>query len=166
VADQTDNGIEIDEDLAFQEREWRFERIGWIAMFLVIILALAGLFGTGPLSASSAGNDGLTVDYQRFVRHQGQTEITVTIDARHAVDGQVELTITGEYHDSLAIESVSPEPVEVRGDGNDVVYVFALAEGAGSIDVSFGATPRQIGPLPGEVAAGDATVTFFQFAYP
>jgi hypothetical protein len=28
---------------------WTFQRVGWVAMLLVVIAALAGLFGTGPL---------------------------------------------------------------------------------------------------------------------
>lgn len=38
----------VEEDMALQRRVWRFERIGWYALLLLIGLSLAGLFSKGP----------------------------------------------------------------------------------------------------------------------
>ena len=160
--------IELDQDIAFQRKQWRFERVGWGLVALLIVLAAAGLFGTGPLSSATAGSDaeGLTVEYQRFVRRQGQVELVIGIDARHASNGQVELRIAGDYLASVRVQEVSPQPVEVRADGANQVYVFAVAEGAASIEVTIGGAPQEIGRFAGEVGAGDVSVSFSQFSYP
>jgi hypothetical protein len=60
--------LQIDEDLAFQRREWKIQRVGWGAMALVIIAALLGVFGTGPLSNATLEREGLRLEYERFCR--------------------------------------------------------------------------------------------------
>lgn len=44
----------IAEDMALQCRIWRFERIGWWGLGLVVLLALLGLFSRGPLSRAAS----------------------------------------------------------------------------------------------------------------
>lgn len=161
--------IEVDQDLAFQRREWRFERAGWVLIGLVVVLAALGLFGSGPLSSATAGSDdaGLTVAYQRFVRHTGEGEVTIRIDARHARDGQVEVQIDGTYLAGLQVRSVHPEPVEVRAGPDGLTYLFALGEDATELEVSLDFRPQEIGRIHGEVTLADGTaVAFSQFSYP
>ncbi|MEN5223510.1 MULTISPECIES: hypothetical protein [Pseudomonas] len=50
----------VEEDMRMQQRVWRFERVGWYALVLVVLLGLAGLFGNGPLIPDPA---------QRTCRH-------------------------------------------------------------------------------------------------
>jgi len=40
-----DHELAVGEDLNFQRRWWRFERIAWIIFVLIIVLDLAGAFG-------------------------------------------------------------------------------------------------------------------------
>lgn len=42
--------LEIEEDLDHQRRCWKLERASWAVMALVLLAAMAGLFGSGPLS--------------------------------------------------------------------------------------------------------------------
>ena len=71
--------LQVGEDLAFQERQWKVERIGWALMALIALAGLAGLFGGGPLSAATVGGDNLPLEvmYGRFVRHRTPTELTL-----------------------------------------------------------------------------------------
>lgn len=43
--------LQIDEDLAFQRREWQARHIGWIALCAFVTTALAGVFGEGRPAA-------------------------------------------------------------------------------------------------------------------
>lgn len=161
--------LDIDENLDFQVWQWRFERVGWGLLALIVLLALLGLFGGGPISSVSAGSDagGLTVEYQRFIRQEGEDELIVTVDARHARDGQVELWISGTYLDAIAVTGFSPEPVEQSGDDGRVVYRFALAEGATSLTIDIDYAARSVGRLSARIGTGPETsVTFHQFSYP
>lgn len=42
--------LQIREDPAFQHRQWRVQRVGWLTIGLLLVLALAGVFGKGPAS--------------------------------------------------------------------------------------------------------------------
>ncbi|HEV2128712.1 MAG TPA: hypothetical protein VGR22_08850, partial [Thermomicrobiales bacterium] len=84
--------LEVDEDIEFQEREWKVQRVGWALMLVVIVLALVGLFGTGPLSAvEREADDGtLVLEYQRFVRHGGRTTFSIAAAGSQAENGEIE----------------------------------------------------------------------------
>lgn len=57
--------------------EWRFQQLGWAVMALIVVLALLGVFSTGPLSWSSttAADGTVEVQYQRFVRNGGDNTL-------------------------------------------------------------------------------------------
>jgi len=52
-ADQA-TSLQIQEEMPLQERTWRFQRVGWAAMGLLLLSDLAGLFANGPLSWGKA----------------------------------------------------------------------------------------------------------------
>ncbi len=52
--DFRDRSYPVEEDIGFQRKVWRFERIGWYALLLIIVLTLAGVFSKGPLSSKHA----------------------------------------------------------------------------------------------------------------
>lgn len=90
--------LEINQDLAFERRQWPVQRVGWGVGALIIVAALLGVFGSGPLSAATAGDEEtLLVHFQRFVRHKGQGELVVKVGPNQASAGQVELWLTTEY---------------------------------------------------------------------
>lgn len=74
-------GLQIDEDIRVEQRAWTAERFGWVGIAAVIVLALLGLFGPGPLSHESVESPdaSLHVDYNRFIRMGGTTSIEVEI---------------------------------------------------------------------------------------
>ena len=39
----------VQEDMTMQQRVWRFERVGWYLLVVIVLLGLAGVFGNGPL---------------------------------------------------------------------------------------------------------------------
>lgn len=40
-----DRNYPIQEDMRFQEKLWKLERVGWIALTLVVTITLLGVFG-------------------------------------------------------------------------------------------------------------------------
>jgi hypothetical protein len=120
--------LEIAEDIRFQEREWKVERIGWVLLALIVLLALAGLFGTGPLSSASVDDaDGaLTVGYERFIRHDGRSTLTIDVTGDQASNGEIEIWLSQEYLDAFELQNVSPQPADVIGAGDRTIYVFTI----------------------------------------
>lgn len=71
----------VQEDMPMQQRVWRFERVGWYVLVAIVLLALAGLFGNGPLSdAEVVSQDGrVRVEYQRLSRSGTTDSLFITI---------------------------------------------------------------------------------------
>lgn len=106
--------LEISQDMAFEQRDWLFQRIGWTAMLLVALAALAGLFGPSPWTRLTAGQPGtaLWVEYYRFDRVEAPTDLKINLGPSAGLDGAKELRlwIDRDYTEGLNIEQISPEP--------------------------------------------------------
>jgi hypothetical protein len=163
------NGLEIDQDLEFQEKEWRVERAAWITMLLIVALALLGLFGTGWLSSSVAKSDDdtLILDYERFIRHDGEVSLEIEVGPDQVREGQVELWIATDYLHDFQIQGVSPEPDEVRAEGNRQVYVFLSESADAPLTISFSLSSERMGRYSGEIGLVDGpSLSFTQISYP
>lgn len=138
-------------------------------MLLIIVLALLGFFGTGPISLATAGDPDspLLVEYQRFVRQQGQTSLTVQVDSGQISDGQIEVWISTGYVEDIEIEQLSQQPDEVLNDGDRLVFVFLAEDVSEPISVTFTLRPEVIGRITGDVGVVDGPqVHLSQLSYP
>lgn len=88
-------GLHVSDHTTFQQREWKAQRAGWVLMALLLIAALLGLLGPGPLSWSTAtAAEGLVrVDYQRFAHTEADDLLTVTIAPGTTSGGSVDVEL-------------------------------------------------------------------------
>jgi len=57
-------------DIAYQQREWRVQRIGWVAMALIVVAALLGASGSaGPLATARATASDGSRELHILLRH-------------------------------------------------------------------------------------------------
>ncbi|HEX2142034.1 MAG TPA: hypothetical protein VHK28_07155 [Candidatus Limnocylindria bacterium] len=160
--------LEVEQDLAFQRREWIAERIGWTAMLVLAVAGVLGLFGTGPLAAAEArGGNGLLVDYGRFERFNAPAELIFEVPAQGiAEDGTFSLALARDYLDDVEVEQVTPEPDRVRADGEWLTFSFASATPQ-TVTVVFHLQHDRIGPTELRVRLGDGEpMAIGQFIYP
>jgi hypothetical protein len=150
-------GLELDQDMPFQERAWRAERIAWIVLTLIVVAALIGLFGTGPLSSTTAGNaeSGLTASYERFVRHDGQSSLELQVSPDQASEGQVEVWLSAGYLEDIELQQLSPQPDEVRTDGERDIFVFLVDDPASPISITLLFRPDTMGRISGDIGVVD-----------
>lgn len=161
--------LEIDQDLEFQQREWRVQRVFWAVLVLVVVLGMIGLFGTGPISSATSGSSsqGISVSYERFVRHGGEAELEFTIQPDQVQDGQVEIWISSSYLDDLTIEQYSIEPDEVRSQGERQVFVFLVDSSDEPASIRISIRPDKMGRFAGEAGIVDGpSISFSQLSYP
>jgi hypothetical protein len=153
----------VDTDLTFHRHEWRIQRIGWGLLALFLALALAGLFGNGPLSHVRAANAAGSVEYERFARSGLSTDVVVT-PARTA-RGVSRVAITADYLEAFRVEHITPEPSAVRVDAGRLVYEFAGA--APDASIVFHIHPQRLGRHTADVIVdGGAPLAIRQFTYP
>lgn len=155
----------IAEDMALQCRVWRFERIGWWSLGLIVLLALLGLFSRGPLSRAERATPGgeLVLRYQRFERQSAPTELRVQLIA--ARGGRIWLVLGGDFLRSFAVEGIQPPPAAARSEGAGLALAFETG-GAGRAEVHLALRPKRIGPSRSVAAVAGRSLRFGQFIYP
>lgn len=166
--------LTIDQDLNFERRSWRLQRVAWVIGTLVLIAALAGVFGHGPMSdASVESSDGaLRLDYSRLTRSQSPSDLNFEIGpTAPRQGGQARLWIDRAFLNGSRIDRITPEPAEVATRGDRMVYTFHAPEGATAhvrfhLDVeSLGSRAGAAGLLAADGSDGPS-ISFRQFVYP
>jgi hypothetical protein len=163
----TPSSLQIAQDLDFQAREWRFQRIGWVGMLVVVVAALLGAFATGPLSRSveRAGDESLTVSFERFTRFGAPSELVIDVPP-DAVGDEARVAISRDYLTAFQVQAVSPEPDVVRTRGDTLVYAFDVDRGSG-LEATFNLQADERWLKSAEVRVpGRAPVSFDQLVYP
>lgn len=163
--------LEVEDDPAFQRRDWLAQRIGWTLLAVIGVAALLGVFGQGgPLASTAAmsANGSVHARYERFVRRHSPTRLEFTLaPGLAAPDGLVHLWLDRRYAEGLEISSVQPEPARVSVTPALLIYSFTVADGGSPVTVTFefeheraGRSRSQAGVLP------QGSVTLDQFVYP
>lgn len=161
--------LEIKEDRGFERRIWTVERAGWGVMGAIVVAALLGLFGSGPLSGASTGeeNGPIWIEYDRFARYQAPARLRIHLGAGTAHDHEVAVSIARAYLDQLEVKAITPAPVRVESGSDRYLYVFRVLEPALPTAVTFDLETQQIGSLIGTIGlAQTAPLTIRQFVYP
>ncbi len=164
--EQVSRQYPVEENMSMQRRVWRFERVGWYALLLIVLLALAGVFGNGPLSdATAMSSDGrLQVDYQRLSR-AGTTD-SLRITMRGAPGEPVQLLLGGSLLRAASIETLQPEPQASLSHGKSLLLqVGTSADGLATLYLTL--RSEHVGRLEGVARIGPNTaVRFSTFLYP
>lgn len=171
--DSTLNGkvardLEVEEDLHFQRLQWRFQHIAWCVMVLIIVLALFGTFGPGPLSSATVadGTNVLAVEYNRFEQTDSRTELHVRVAGGQAANGKVLLWIDRAYLANVEVDEISPPPISVEQKGPRQIYSFA-ADAAERFEATIRLQHASWGRTTGVIGlTGGPDVRFTQTVYP
>jgi hypothetical protein len=169
--------LEVNQDLAYQRREWLFERIGWIIMAQLILAGLLGLFGSGWLSSTEATSpSGVAhLHYDRFAHHDEPTQLILTIARAADADKRCRVWISREYLQQVRVEAITPLPqrqesgterqwfeFDIPGERAEIVFWLApVVRGnlSGRLGVATG------GGAEAEKTENDA-LSFSHFVYP
>ena len=137
--------IAVGEDLRFQRHWWRFEKIAWAFLAIVVALAFAGVFGRGPLSkAHKQSADGsLQVNYDWVERFGTPSIITIHFGRSAIRNGSVQIWVSDSVIKELGNQRVVPQPsTSVTGDAG-MAYTFATSNNPDSIELTL--EPAKIG---------------------
>jgi hypothetical protein len=161
--------LELDQDLKFQRRSWRVQRIGWIIMAIILAAAFLGLFGTGPLSDTTVSDPSgnLRLEYERFIRFNSPTVLRIAVRPEAAPDGNLQLWFSRDYLEGVRIEQITPRPLQEELSNGRLVYTF-LGPILGDLTIiEFHLTAYQTGTLNGQFGINDGqALQFRQFSYP
>jgi len=158
--------LEINEDLGSQSHEWIFERIGWMFMGVIIILALLGLLGPGPLSNRAEKFQQVSVHYNRFVRHEAPAKLEFILTPAQPGEA-ISIWLSSDFIKGIELQSIDPEPARVINEGSRYVYVFQRGGSSSSFPLVFRYEPAEFGKLPLQFGMpGSPEYSLTQYAYP
>lgn len=161
--------LEINQDLEYQKKTWKVERVGWGIMGLIALAGLLGVLGSGLLSHTTKGekNDPLKIEFERFGRYQEPTELRVYLDTAAQQGDSVRVGISRDYLEQVQIQQATPEPESVEYQSDKLVYHFRVVSLNQPIAITFYLEPKRIGPVSGSVELEQGqTLQFNQFIYP
>jgi hypothetical protein len=163
--------LQINEDLGFQRRLWRFQTIGRIVMALVLVAALLGLLGPGLLSNGASDDSpqaGLGVkEYERFLRFMKPTTLRIGLEPGAVMEGEARIWLDRQYVEGFQIQHVTPQPERVEAGSRGLTYVFNVEDPNQPTAFWFDLQPQKMGLLQGRVGLeGKEPVSFKQFVYP
>ena len=132
---KTDNAVAVGEDLAFQEKWWKFERVIWVFFLLVIVADALGLFGQGWLAHTRLQQPGSALDikYDRIARETTPSQVTVRFAPDAAEGNTVRLFVSDSAIDDLGNQRIAPQPLTSAVGNGGVTYTFPYTGNPSSV---------------------------------
>jgi hypothetical protein len=162
--------LDIEQDLDYQDRAWKRQRVSWVVMALVLLGALLGFFGPGLLGNSTAGNKGdpLWLEYNRFGRLQAETTtLRVYLSQPAGTRGQIRFWLSRGYVEDVRVMQVTPQPDSVEVGPDRFTFVILAPDLSRPTSITFYLEPEKFGRLRGQAGLeGGQSITFSQFIYP
>lgn len=161
-------GLEIDQDLPFQQRLWLMQRLGWGVITCIIIAALLGLLGSGPLSSCSieSSKQTFSLEYERFLRHHTATRLRIKLPL-HGQTQEARVWYDSGLIDEMIVAHIVPPPLRTEVDGQGLTYIFRVINQTEPLSVTFSLEPQSFGVLSGRVGvAQNDAINIRQFVYP
>jgi hypothetical protein len=156
--------LEISQDLDFQRKEWRIQRIGWLLMLGVTVIALLGGCGHGLLARATrrTPDDALVLRYDRIARHQGPTRLVLQLNGR--AGDSVAVWLDEAYVNGVQVRTITPDPERVSSGNGRITYRFAVQPNA---TITFLVDPDKFWRREGALGVeGGPSIRFTQFVLP
>ncbi len=138
-------------------------------MLLVLLAALLGLFGNGPLSRTYAVDPRSPVglEYDRFARQNSPARLRILLWPGSTRGEPMRLKFDHRFLQGVRIQRITPDPDSAEIGPEGVYYHFRTTGDALPMAVEFHYHPESMGTLAGRVGLGDGPpVRFEQFVYP
>jgi hypothetical protein len=145
------------------------ERVAWVIATLILITALLGFLGPGPLGKATAASPdkAISLDYFRVERYNAPVELRFQLEGALAKDGQLQFWLDRDYVDALEIKHIDPRPESVQIDGERFVYAFKTSGAPPTIKVFFHVEPKTFGSTPAHAGiVNGPEIRFSQFYMP
>lgn len=153
--------LEINEELELHEKGWKIQRIGWIFIFLLVALGAFGFFGDGLASKTTKTHTQANIQYDRFYRREARMEMKV--DLLQSTNTPVDIAFPNNYIKNFRLESILPEPANIKVENNQVHYFF---DGNGSMNIIFYLIPQKAGNISGTIRINENQFPITHFIYP
>lgn len=156
----------VRENMQVQRHYWALERLGSWLLLILVLVALAGLFGHGLLSSVQAvsADHRLRLEYERFLRNGATTRLVIDAVARDS--GPLSVQISGDLLDGTTVESVQPEPRESATVSRTGLQLVVQPDADRHVRLHLSLRADGLGLRRSQVRVGDVVLALNQFIYP
>ena len=107
-------GLDMPEGEGVSRAEEWFHRAGWTLLGAIILAALAGLLGPGPLSSRTAcAGPAFCVEYERFVRNHAPADLRIRL-THDGERGPIRLVLGRQFLEGSQQDAITPKPDRVE----------------------------------------------------
>jgi hypothetical protein len=152
--------LDLDESIELHEASWKFQKIGWIFIYGIVVCAAIGLFGNGVFSKKTIQQSGVNLEFDKFLRHEAEFPIKLRSQGNTKLNT---VEIPQEYLRNFKVENIVPEPTETSIEGENVVFAFDTAHNQSAV---FYLVPKQRGNIGGDWKVNNTVFPLSHFIYP
>jgi hypothetical protein len=172
---QSAPGLQLEERPRLQRFDWLAQRIGWSVFGLLLVGALCGFFGSGPVSNRTLAMDGGSVSYSRFARIGTATSLNVQFVPAVTPGGPGpapggatrSFWIDQEYLRGMEIRTVTPAPERQELLQDRVIFTFRVSDPGPAATVMIRMEPLECGPVRARIGIDDHPgLELVQYVYP
>jgi hypothetical protein len=154
------HNLQLDESPDQHRKGWVIQKIGWAVLYAGLILAALGLFGTGIMSYKTQSRNGNSVKYERFLRYEGEAEMTFNVTAARDT---ISLQIPQEYMKYIHVQSITPLPLGNKTIDGQTTYYF---RGQGTASIHCGLMAKRSGSITSTIVVNNVPFTIAHQIYP
>ncbi len=149
----------LEDNIALHERGWKIQRIGWVLIFVFMILALLGVFGDGPLSKRKVQVGNTVIKFDQFLRYEHETQLKLESENENIATVSIPLA----YLNKLKLTEVIPEPEKQIASNGYINFIF---RGEENHSLTFFLDPNKPGKVEGDIKVNSYTIPLKQTIYP
>lgn len=154
----------IEEDIDFQRKVWRFERIGWALLLLLTVATLLGLFSEGLISDRTENAGALHAEYGRFERNGAATRVVLSTRGRAGTG--LEFIVGSAFMAAHDIEGIQPPPREAGTSEGGGLRLVIDADASGVATAHLTVRPNSTRLVRSEFRSGPHRLPITQLIYP
>jgi hypothetical protein len=137
--------LEIEENMTFQRRLWKVQRVIRTIALLILALGLAGGLGDGPLSHATASQGGSSIEYERIAYRDTSQVYRLRITREMAPSGKARVWFDLETLRRMKLTELVPEPGRTILAADRTIFEFDVEAEAGPLEVLFEFSPNVAG---------------------
>lgn len=129
--------IDVGENLEFQRKWWRFEKIVWPILLAIVVADLLGVFGRGWLAKArrSTPDQALTLEYERVARASTPSTMTFRFSEAAIHHGRIVLFVSQSIVKGLGVRQISPQPEKSTIGADGITYEFPATTVPASVQI-------------------------------
>lgn len=138
--------IDYTPDWDYHQKAWKVKRLSWLILLLLLLAALFGLLGVGPISKKIKTNSkgDFRVEYYNLLRSRKEVRFDFNLKTQPN-DSLCMLALSTDFLDDVAIERISPSPLRTLLSKDYLKYYFRLSHPGDETTISFQVRPENFG---------------------